>query len=530
MAPIHAKAEAQQEMLRELIKSSGLGKEATVADWIKKNRAYYHPKMAELAEQWALKNPNVKMPKVEMSNFNGKNGMETTRLVFKEKGQSTIVDIVTQGNKTYFNVDGQKYTYYDIYYDGHVENAVNSTQITFNELTRASKLNNKKAAAYQANLRHLVNSLTALHQGVNEGSARKTSFIDLLLEQAYAAKNGDACIMAGYVTTVNAGSCGGGVAQMKEGCSGDTVRCNPIVYGFGGGGVNCVPKKPATEVSVNCDKFFPVPGKEKELLESVIKSVSSQSVDSRNDFFSKLESDIQGASKVCLGSNFDFNGLKNVVKQSGQTKMFAEDNPLISSRFPAPADRHHRIACATVMNRLFYMGDSQECVRQTLAYQDAGEAQPKTDIPECKRAIAAVTAPIKETGEIKVEPLAPDTIKTLPAVVVTPEKEKKKNNTALWLILGGLGVFALCKLWFCKDDKKKKPTVVTPPTPTTKPPTIPPPVLPPMPVGKPGEDEIVRPGSGGVTGGTTGGSITAPITPTTTGGSDGPVAPRGGAQ
>lgn len=521
MYPVNAKTVAQQEALRNFIKDSGMGQSnMTIAEWIKKNRAYYHPKVAELAAQWAAKNPNMKMPQLKMTSFDGSNGQETTRLVFQEKGETTTVDIVTQGDKMTVNYDGKKYSYDDIYYDGQIEKAADSSQITWNELSRVHKLNKKKAAIYQGNLRALVNSLTAFQQ-INNESPRKTSFIDMLLEQAYAVADGSRCIMGGYSTEQKSGSCGGADAKLKEGCIAGNVRCNPVVYGYSDGKAYCVPKKPATDVSVTCDKLYPIPGKEQQLVDSVIKNINAKQPQERdqawNDFFKNLETDIRSAGEVCMGPTFNFDRLKETVKQEGQTKHFKAEQ--FTGNFPVKmaggkdVNLHHRIACETVMNRLFYMDQAKDCVRGSLAEQDAGVPQSKTDSKECKYA-GVVIGKVTDNAPTIVEPLPEDKATTLPPVVVKAEKEKKDKKW-LWILLAGLG--AACLFIFCKKGDKKKPPQVTPPTL--------PPVLPPMPVGKPGEPTNPRSGSGGVTGGTTGGTpITLPAAPATTGG----VLPRGG--
>lgn len=498
MYPVHAKTIAQQEALRSFVKDSGIGQEnMTIAQWIKKNRAYYHPKVAELASQWAAKNPNMKMPKVKMTSFNGENGQETTRLVFQEKKESTTVDIVTQGDKVTMSIDGKKYSYNDLYYDGALEAAASSPQVTWNELTRIHKLAPKKAAAYQVQLKKLVNSLTALQQGMPI-EARKVSFIDLLLEQAHAIPNGTRCIMGGFATVQKNNSCGGGDARLTAGCATGQVNCNPVVYGYRNGKQICVEKKPATEVSPSCDAIYPIPEKKQELVDSVIANINSQKPEERDaawaNFFKNLESDIQAAGLICDGPDFNFEALKNVVRAEGSTKHFKPDNPKFLERFPKKLEggkdinEHQRIACATVMNRLFYMDQAKTCVRGSLAEADAGAPQSKKDSPECSY-VEAETIALPDTAAVTVEPLPEAKVVPVPP----PAKAEKKDKKWLLWIIAGLGAACVFKIICGGKDKKPKP-----------------PVYPPIPVGKPGESETPRGGSGGV-----GGTITPAPTATT---------------
>lgn len=504
ISPVWAQNASQPTNLSQFFKETHMSDSKTVAEWLKKNKQHMHPKVAELVHQWSVLNPNVKMPKIHVSSFKNNKGEDVTRITYNDKGKNVLADFVTSGSNIYLLYEGKKYTYNDIYYDGHLEGRVNSPLASSNEYRNALKAGPAAVQNYQANTKKLVMALEKLDRGFDK-PARKTSFVDLFLETANAIPPGSSCIVGGHVSTVAKGSCGAGDANVVRGCqTGTEVACNPLVYGYSGEKELCVPNKPATQVSVKCDQLYPVPGKARELAESVAAvhtlhglGMQSQQTDK---FYQDLNQEIQSAAKVCMNEGFNYGDFADKVKAGTAPKYTAED---FASKFPDSKDEHHRIACATVMNRLFFAVAGRECVIDTNAAEGNGEKPCPPQTNACQ---------ISEKGAVT-------DIVTLDPVIVKaprPEKEEKKKKSILPWILGGIGVLGILCLAkvICKDkDKKPKPTPTLPPTPTT---------LPPMPVGKPGENGTNRPGQGGVGAAP---PITLPVTPVTNGG---PVVPRGG--
>ena len=476
LPPALAQNVGQQTLVNNFIKETQLGKTKTVAEWLKKNSQSMHPKVAELALQWAVLNPNVKMPKMQTSTFKDKKGQEITRMTFVDKGQSYLVDFVQKGTEIQVLVDGKKLNYNDMYYDGYMESAVSSPLVSSNEYRSALKAGPQAVRSYQANLKKLVIALEKLDRGFDK-PARKTSFLELFLETANAIPPGSQCIVGGHVSTVANGSCGNDDPNVVRDCKkGSEVACNPLVYGYSGEKELCVPNRPATDVSPKCDKLFPVPGKAKELADSVAAVHALQGLGSQSQvtdkFYQDLNAEIQNAARVCEGEGFSYDSFAQSVKDGKAKQYTAQD---FAAKFPDPKDEHHRIACATVMNRLFFAVAGRECVIDTNAAEQSGSKPCPPPTPACQ---------ISDKGAVS-------DVVTLPVVEVKGErpppqakKEKKKTPVWLWFVLGGVVLCIAKILPFCKG-KDKKPTV-TPPT------------LPPMPVGKPGEDGITRPGQGGI--------------------------------
>lgn len=513
LSPAFAQGPGQQALVNTFIKDTQLGQTKTVAEWLKKNAKSMHPKVAELALQWAVLNPDVKMPKIQANTFKDKKGQEVTRMTFVDKGQSYLIDFVTSGTDVHVLVDGKKLTYNDIYYDGQLEAAVGSPLVTSKEYRSALKAGPQAVQSYQANIKRLVYSLEKLDRTFDK-APKKTSFIDLFLEEANAIPPGSQCIVAGYVAHVASnGSCGAGPEDrglVVGDCSTGKVSCNPLVYGYSGEKKLCVPRNPATEVSVKCDALFPVPGKAKELAESVAAVHALQGLGTGSEqtdrFYQDLNVEIQSASKVCMDQGFNYDTFAQQVKDGKAPKYTAAD---FAQKFPDKKDEHHRIACATVMNRLFFAVAGHQCVIDTNAAEANGAKPCPPVTPACQISDkgAAEVFPVPDTGaEVKTEPLPEQ-----PAPAPAKEEKKKKFPVWAWFVLGGVVLCIAKVLPFCKSDKKKNPPV-TPPT------------LPPMPVGKPGEDGTTRPGQGGV-GGV---SINVPVTPATNSG--GAVTPRSGTQ
>lgn len=515
LSPAFAQGPGQQALVNTFIKDTQLGQTKTVAEWLKKNAKSMHPKVAELALQWAVLNPDVKMPKIQANTFKDKKGQEVTRMTFVDKGQSYLIDFVTSGTDVHVLVDGKKLTYNDIYYDGQLEAAVGSPLVTSKEYRSALKAGPQAVQSYQANIKRLVYSLEKLDRTFDK-APKKTSFIDMFLEEANAIPPGSQCIVAGHVSNVsNRLSCGDGDANVIRGCkAGSEIACNPLVYGYDknvAGKELCVPRRPATEVSVKCDANFPVPGQAKQLAESVAAAHALQGLGTGSEqtdrFYQDLNVEIQNASKVCMNEGFNYDTFAQQVKEGKAPKYAAAD---FAQKFPEKKDEHHRIACATVMNRLFFAVAGHQCVIDTNAAEANGAKPCPPVTPACQISDkgAAEVFPVPDTGaEVKTEPL-PEQPAPAPA---PPAKEKKKFPVWAWFVLGGVVLCIAKVLPFCKSDKKKNPPV-TPPT------------LPPMPVGKPGEDGTTRPGQGGV-GGV---SVIGDPPPATNGG--GAVTPRSGTQ
>lgn len=273
------------------------GKPVTVKEFWEKNKSKLHPEWQKSFYPSVELLRDERIPEMEVISVKGPNGQDTARLVIALPNKKTISIEMLGGTEKFVRINNQVLSYNEFYNGEAFMQKMVQDPVVKLEGQRLRNLTLKKSivpstkifakftpferAQYFLNLRLLVESAQAvqeeaLEKANKEQASTAPSFIDLLLEEAYAQQGsvppsawvGNPCVVAGNVgkyiregnrtfcdyrssvanfqsTASRIGKSDSNTAKSVAGgsCPASQVRCNPFVYGFerSGGQSLCVP-------------------------------------------------------------------------------------------------------------------------------------------------------------------------------------------------------------------------------------------------------------------------------------------------
>ena len=534
-----AEQNLQASLLKDYYKRLDYKAGGDVDQWLNKNSNQMHFKMRVMLQKLHMAHPNLKLPSIEFSDYEV-GGKTVTRMILKFDKEQQVVDVRKSGDKLVLNAGGQDFTYEDIYYNNILDAGDMNPMLNQEQLKRASEVNFSAAVNYQKEFRNLVGSLASFSEQDQPEVQKQFSYVDWILQTAYATEKDGECIVGGNFTMIaKNGYCGGGAGKdlYCEGSSKKGFSCNALVYGLSPEGKNfCVPvqpnKSPATYVSDSCNSHYPLTSNDsqKKYIDSVLKSYGPEA-----EFYKKLNDHIQSAGKKCGVAQDSLNNHIKEGAKEGRIKTYEEADFL--KAFPAHSAKNkkgekfdynqgHRTACKFLMNRLLLAKQAADCSEKRTLAADSPDAKEKSEAnKDCNIPMVAVVGqPVTEntdplickkveeqskvvasdvqSGKIKLSdprvqqitadrethqcafdwpPKEPEAKPVVTAVAPKVEKEDKnwctESTSHKWTC--GLGILALLA-WLFRDKGGNGATVAST-TPLTPPP---------MTVGKPGESMV----------------------------------------
>lgn len=321
-----AAAQDQKKLINQYLKETGLTtKKMTVGEFYRMVRHVYPHKLQKQMDQWVELNRHEMMPSVEASSFKDADGKEQVRLTLTHAGQSSTLTF-TGNEENPLKVNGVSFGRKELMnynsfnqiaakmakLDPVVAKALKTGKqkplsknfvLTYKEFTR---LTPRQKAEYFVRLRAAADAAQKVYttrygaQAMTELNQKyEYAFRFLFGEEAEAAGlTGKPCIVAGYLSIYGEnGSCGGsrqGAIDLKNKmesnsatCSGNSVSCNPMVYGFAAnGGAHCVSRSEVKYATRACNSKSPLrrddPRSEgedkKRIIESYLKKVKGQDI------------------------------------------------------------------------------------------------------------------------------------------------------------------------------------------------------------------------------------------------------------
>jgi hypothetical protein len=404
--------EDQTSTIKGFYKSTGYKGGGDIGEWAAKNTSKMHYKMRMLLQRLHYAHPDQKLPQMDFSEFQ-KDGKTYTRLILKDGKQQQIFDVYKNKDQMIFKKDGVAFSYDDIYYADPLEFEGVSPMLTLDQLQRASEVDPRAAADYQAKFRDFMNAMTVL-TNLADGETPKFSYVNFILQTAYASESDKLCVTGGNLTklgtTVSPGYCGADdKTVLCTGSKRDQFRCNPLVYGFAAdGGEICIPKnakeKPAVYVSRGCNAVYDLTdssAKEK-FVSSILNNRTKLGIDEPADFYKKLQDHIKSASHYC---GLPANTIEDRIREGNVNSFKPED---FEKAFPKRSAKSkgknfdynegHRTACSYLMNRLVLTQQAASCSqRKVLAKEsplssESANFQKICDVAVVAGPVAAVTA------------------------------------------------------------------------------------------------------------------------------------------
>lgn len=271
------------QALKEYVKQNQkLGKQITVKEFWNKNKAKMHPDWQKKFFPAVDLERDERIPQMDVIVVKGPNGHNSGRLMITLANKKTITVEILGGQEKYARINNQVISYADLYSGTGLVDKLAEDPVIKAESDRVrakalkapvvlsyqtfSAMTARERAQYFVGLRHVVQAATEVSylnsDSKDSEESEKTSFLNLLLEKAYAAqKYPDTCIVAGYVgeevvtkvqkngKTYNDRYCdhlpsvkqfagastklGDNVKTAAIGaCGAGELHCNPYIFGF----------------------------------------------------------------------------------------------------------------------------------------------------------------------------------------------------------------------------------------------------------------------------------------------------------
>lgn len=346
-------AQALKQYVKQNQKS---GKAITVKEFWNKNKTKLHPDWQEKFYPGIELQKNEAVPQMEVISVKGPGGKDTARLVITLASKKTISMEYLGAKDKFARINNQVISYNDLFTGDGLMEKLSQDSVVRGEMERNTtaaikasmtlpyqtfvKMTPRERAEYFVNLRHVVQAATEvsyikINSKPTEAKEEKTSFIQFLLEKAYAASNQpDTCIIAGYVgeeveiqvkgkidrycdhtkglsrtaqdireegsaSTITRQSTM--MTAARGSCASNEVHCNPFIFGFqrAGGQSMCVTaerKNPVFQVATKtCNERSPLrPGSLAADTQAMIASLLSKSQNKSEEEIRKLYFDKDG--------------------------------------------------------------------------------------------------------------------------------------------------------------------------------------------------------------------------------------------
>jgi hypothetical protein len=282
---------AAQALSQYVKDNQKLGRKITVKEFWEKNKSKLHPDWQRKLFPSIELQKNERLPQMDVITVKGPGGQNTARMVITLPNKKTVSVEILNGEGKFARINNQVVSYEDIYSGEKFYEKLAQDSVVQGEMARVENLalnssmlpnyrtfvrmTPRERAVYFVNMRIVLQAAAEVNRRAFEASQKKesASFINLLLEKAYAASNdpsnwvGKRCIVAGYVGTYTKDSSGhifcdheqalkafeakntlnGRSSKTSQSatdgsCGAGNLRCNPFVYGFqrSGGASLCV--------------------------------------------------------------------------------------------------------------------------------------------------------------------------------------------------------------------------------------------------------------------------------------------------
>nr|WP_295905619.1 hypothetical protein [uncultured Bdellovibrio sp.] len=556
-----AAAASQKKLINQYLKETGLTtKKMTVGEYWKMVRHVYPDKLQTQMDEWVRLNRNELMPNIEATSFKDSDGNEQVRLTLTKDGQSATLTYTGDEDKP-LKVNGVSFSKkelmnYNSFND--VAGKLAKEDSTINKALKTGKqgrvsnnpvlswteykqLSPRQRAEYMVRMRMAMEAadkvikIISKNQRASYQPENKYEYVLQVLfgGTAYAgALTGQNCIIAGYISKYGKDdSCGsekkggalnadlrGQMEARRGSCSGNSVACNPLVYGFKAGGASyCVGGSEIQYATSKCNDLSPVgtPQDKKRIIESYLEHAAGKKVDLKLNEEGKIPESQKAEIEPFLGE------LRDMLNDANQKCSTAPLLKVTQQR------KEQDDACKKLQTRMIALetfavnpepitppGKLPDPPTQTCNDQTGG-ASPTANgkgckCPEGQKEGEGGICMIVETGGKGDLPGGKDVKKADDCGFWC----RNKN----WIIPVGVGIAALGLFWWLFKDKNKAkaqtPTYVPPapvpePTATTSPTT--PVVEPPPPAPCPAPNSMIN-------GVCTPPVIVPPPTPTTEGG------------
>lgn len=390
--------------------------------------------------------------------------------------------------------------------------------------TEYTRINRAQQMAYFLKVRSALEAAEKVHKLLGEDGAKGASFefeskYDVIARwmaglPAFAVKQGESCIVGGWVTTYGNGlSCGADkptgngkinyvedlraqaekakslfTERSKSNC-GTNFSCNPMVYGFNSdGGSFCAPRSNIIRATEECNRLSPKETMEdrKKIVQSWAKAMGKKGT-GENGELKFQDGGCEGADpkQPCLAPE-DYEMMKPMQEKltsfidDARNQCYGRDVekgsvPPKTKQYKAKR-KDQQLACDDLYNRAFDLEAffvkqeppvQEECPEPGMVRTPAGTCECK---PEC-RSDGGHCGPI-----VKPEPVEPPIANDPPEETPVPRKQVKKDDNTCWWLIGGLLVGGgLLAWWLLRDKDKKVPPVTTTPLPPPNLPPVPPP-------------------------------------------------------
>lgn len=238
------------QKLKKFFEISKIGsEEVRVLDLYARLAPHMSPVVKEQMQELVLRNPNARLPRFNVSKVKGPGGKDYVNLSFVESGKAYSMTIIGEGG-VFARVNGKNLYFKDVagfnpmtqkleeilpfkYQDQPV---VTPKQVRFLKVSEIQKL---KPAERKKYYKLFTESLVLIEkfQSTDESTkaTKKTSWLEVLLQEANASDRGKQCLVAGNITTVQLKgtkeTCGSiNDTGLRGSCSAGQAQCNPALF------------------------------------------------------------------------------------------------------------------------------------------------------------------------------------------------------------------------------------------------------------------------------------------------------------
>lgn len=490
-----AQADAVHE-LKSIVKKTGWTQEQKIADFLPKIKPYLHPKVYNRLLSYKDLNPNATVPQIEIQKLND-SGKIKVIFFMQDKTESLELNLSNPNfakSDKIAKIANKSVSYEEIFYSEKWVQHKQNSLLTHSELKELYNKDPRQAQEYFSKYRSLISAFEEYYQINTVGGSVDSvqSYPPWWMAQAFAkpiektkssvstkaknaapldySKDGAPCVVAGYLSKVTDGSCGGEEPNKLRGlCPKNQLSCSPHVFGFSSDSKPfCVPQKPADQVSIKCDQqstsFYStkenssqnceVKGRDKGLC-SLVNDVITKFGETQFEnippyapdaYIKDLQEHIEVAFGQCSpieveGKQMSFIDFKNLRSTQESFRLQHTDikRSWTGKKTQTKSDIHHQKACATLINR--FMDLEQEARKAQVIIDGTSRASMPVNIVQ-RDSVPEVTVPVTSPKE-SVAPI----VESKPSYVAA----KKDDDGSFWPLLLFAAV-AGC-IFFCRGKE-----------------------------------------------------------------------------
>jgi hypothetical protein len=513
--------------LKNFIQDTGWTQSQSLKTFLPKVKKYLHPKIYNRLQAYSDLNPNAQVPKIEIQKIND-TGKVKILISLNKKIEIVELDLgksFSDRETKFAKITGKSFSYDDAFYSEQWQKIKPNSLLTFSEIKTLAKIDPVRAENYLVQYQKMISELEQFYklnssqiesqakiyspwwmnvafaqESLNpkppvKSSAKSTAKPSTKATQTKKgvssapidySKDGAPCVVAGYLSKVTKGSCGGAdPSEFRGECKKNELTCSPFVFGFQQSGQTfCVPQRPAEKVSVTCDqvsnqsysqrnstKNCEVKGRNKalcNLLDDVInkcqeKELSVFSPCTPDAYINELQQHIEVAFGQCSpietgGSSLGFEGFKALRQLDENFRLDYKDvkRTWTGGKTQAKSDIHHQKACSTLINRFMDLEKEAKLAQEVI---DTTTSKVTTvtviDDPHRKIPTVEVPAPPQSAPVVAAFPREEDVMR----IPQQNKEEPDRDDNSIWglLFIAGIGA---CVFYFCRSkDHDPMPTV-----------------------------------------------------------------------